>query len=100
MRDIENMISAYVSSGSFGSRVSFKYIGHNTRTGIRSHLRSKPAPIYGPVNKYDFNYSYSRSHFSRLPQAVAKKIINCLSQKVNYASKIIDTVIDEFSPNE
>ena len=46
------------------------------------------------------NYSYSRSNFSRLPQAVAKKLIYCLSQKVSYASKIIDLVINVFSPND
>ena len=31
-RDIENIISAYSSSGSFGFRVRSKYIGHNTYT--------------------------------------------------------------------
>ena len=45
-------------------------------------------------------YSYYRSHFISLPQADAKEIINHLSQKVSYASKIIDTVINIFSPNE
>ena len=45
------------------------------------------------------NYAYSRSHFIWLPQAVAKKIYH-LSQKVSYASKIIDPVINGFSPND
>ena len=93
------MISAYGSSGSFGSRVRSKYIGHNTHIGRRSHLRSKPTPIHGPVHKSDLNYSYSRSHFSRLPQLVSKRIINRLSHKVSYTSKIIDLIIDGFSPN-
>ena len=47
--------------------------------------------------KHDFNYSYSGSNFNRLPQAVAKK--NRLSHKVSDASKIIDSVINLFSPN-
>ena len=94
------MISAYGSSGSFLSRVRSEYIGHNTYIGRRSNFRPKPTPIHGPVNKYDFNYSYSRSHFSRLTQAVAKKIINRLSRKVSYASKKIDPAIDCFSPND
>ena len=98
--DIEVMISAYGSSGSFGSRVRSKYIGHNTYTGRRSNLRSKPTPIHGPVQKSDLNYSYARSHFSRLPQAVARKLIHRLSQTVSNPSKIIDPVIHEFSPND
>ena len=39
------MNDAYGSSGSFGSRVSSKYIGNNTYTGRRSNLYSKPTPI-------------------------------------------------------
>ena len=93
------MISAYGSSGSFGSRVRSKYIGYNTYTGIISHFCSKPSPIHGPVNKSDMNCSYLRSHFSKLPQAVAKNIINHFSQKFSYASKIIDPGIDGFRPN-
>ena len=71
--DIEIMISSYGLSGSFGLRVRSKSIGHNTYTGIRRKFRSKPTQIHGPVHKSDLNYSYSRSHLSRLPQAVAKK---------------------------
>ena len=83
MGDIEMMISATGSSGPFGYRVRYKSILHNTYTGRRSNLRSKPTPIHVPVQKYDFNYSYSRSHFSRLSQAVAKKkIILCLRKLV------------------
>ena len=51
-------------------------------------------------HKSDLNYSYSRIHFSRLPQVVTKKMMNNLSQKVCYASKIIYPVIDGFSPND
>ena len=51
MADIEIMTAAYGSSGPFGSRVRSKYIGHNTYTGRRSNLRSKPTPIHGPVHK-------------------------------------------------
>ena len=94
------MVSAYGLSVSFESRVRSKYIGHNTYTFIRSNLRSKIAQIHVPVHKQDSNYSYSRSHFSRLPQAVAKKIIYRLSQKGSNDSKIIDTVINGFSPND
>ena len=34
------------------------------------------------------------------PQAFPKNIIDHLSQKVSYASKIIDPIIDGFSPND
>ena len=37
-RDIEITISAYGSSGSFGSRVRSKYIGYKNYTGRRSNL--------------------------------------------------------------
>ena len=97
--DIEIIISTYGSSGLFGYRLSSKSIGHNTYTGRRIILHSKPTPIHGKVHKCDFNYSYSIIHFSRLPQAVAKKIIYHLSQKVSNASNIIDLVINGFSPN-
>ena len=39
--DIELMDDAYGSSGSFGSRVRYKSIGHKTHTGIRSNLYLK-----------------------------------------------------------
>ena len=100
IRDIENKISAYGSSGSFVSIVRSKYIVHNTYTGRSSNFRSKPTPIHAPVQKSDMNYSYSRISFSRLPQAVDNKLINRLSQKVGYASKIIDPVIYGFSSND
>ena len=56
-------------------------------------------PIHKTVHKYDFNYSYLRSHLSWLPQVVAKEMINCFSQKVSYASMKIDPVINGFNPN-
>ena len=37
--DIEIMTAAYGSSGSFGSKVRFNSIGHNTFTGRRSNFR-------------------------------------------------------------
>ena len=98
--DIKNMISAYGLSECFGSIVSYKSIGHNDYRGRRINFRSKPTPIYGPVQKSDLNYSYSRSHFSRLPQVAAKKLINSLFKKVSYAYKIIDQVINGFIPND
>ena len=85
--DIEIMNAACGSSVSFGSRVRSKSNKHNTYTGWRSYFRSKLIPIHGPVHKYDLNYSYLRSHFSRLTQAVVKKLIYCLSQKFSYASE-------------
>ena len=100
IRDVENMISAYGLSGLFGSRVRSKYIGHSINKGRRSNLRLRPTPIHGPFHESYLNYSYLRSHFSRSPQAVAKKLINRLSQKVSYASKIINPVIDGFNPND
>ena len=98
--NIENITTAYVASGSFGLIVRSKYIGQNTYTVRRNNFRSKPTTIHGPVHKSYSNYLYSRSHFSRLQQAVAKKIFYHLSQKVSYSSKIIDPVINGFSPNE
>ena len=94
------MIYAYGFSGSFGSRVKYKSIGHNIYTGRRSNSRSKPTPIHETVQKYYLNYSYSRTQFSRLPQAVTKNKIYLLFQKVSYASKIIDPVIIGFIPND
>ena len=93
------MTAVYGSSGSFGSRVRSKYIEHNTYTGRRSNLHSKPTPVHGQGYKSNLNYSYSRSHFIQLPQAVAKKLIYHLSQEVSYASNIIDPVINGFSPH-
>ena len=80
MSDIEIMISAYGLSGLSGSWVRSKYIIQNTYSGRSNNLRSKPIPIHGPAHKYDLNHSYSRSHFSRLPQALAKTLIYRLSQ--------------------
>ena len=77
--EIENIISVYGLPGLFGSRVRSKYIGHNTYTGRRINFHSKLAPIHGPLHRSDLNYSYSNIHFSRLPQAVAKTLINHLS---------------------
>ena len=94
------MTFAYGSSGSFGSRERSKYIGNKKYTGRRSIFHSKPTPIYEPVHRSYLNYSYSRSHFSRLLQEVAKKPIYCLYQKVSYASKIIDPIINGFNPND
>ena len=76
-----------------------KYIGHNTYTGRRINLLSKPALIHVPAHTYDFNYSCWISHFSWLTQAVPTKLIYRLSQKVGYAHKIIDPVINGFSHN-
>ena len=71
-----------------------KHIRHNTHTSRRSNFRLKPTPI----KKSDSNDSISRSHFSKFPQAVAKFFYH-LSQTVSSASKIIDLVINGFSPN-
>ena len=62
-------------------------------------MRSKPTPIHVPVRKSDLDYSYSRSHFSQLPQAVAK-ILVFLSRGVSYAFKKFDPVINIFIPHE
>ena len=74
------MTSEYCSSESFGSRVRSKYIVHNIYTGRRINFRSKPTPIHIPFHKYDLNYSYSRSHFSRLPQVVSKNNLSFVSE--------------------
>ena len=70
--DVELIDATYGSSGSFGSRVRSKYIGHNTYTGRISNFRSKPTPIHGTAHTFYLNYSYPRSHFSQLPQAVSR----------------------------
>ena len=94
------MNASYGPSGSFVSILRSKSIGHDTYTGRSSNSCSKTTPIHGPVHKYDSNYSYSRSNFSRLPQVVGKGLINFLSHKVSYASVKIDPVVDGFSPND
>ena len=94
------MISAYGSSGFFGYIVRSKSIGHHKYTGRRSNFCSKSTPIHEPAHKSHLNYSYSISHFIILPQAVAKLLMYCLSQKVSNASKIIDPVINGFIPND
>ena len=94
------MTSTYSWSGSFGSIVRYKSIEYSTYKYRGSNFRSKPTPIDGPVHKSDLNYSYSRIHFIRLPQAVARKLICSLSQKVSYPFKIIDRVINGFSTND
>ena len=91
------MQQSYGSLLSFGSIVRFKYIAHNTYTGIKINFHSKPTSIHGTVHKYDFNNSLSISHFSWLSQGVAKKLIYCLSHKFSYSSKKIDIVISGFS---
>ena len=97
--DIEIMAGAFVSYGYFGSRVRSKFIGHNKYTGKRRNLRSKPTPIHGPVHKSESDISYSRIHFSRLPQAGSKILINILSHKVSYASIMVYSVFYGFIPN-
>ena len=49
--------------------------------------------------KSGLNSSYLRSHFSRLPQAVAKEVIYSFSHKVSYDYKIFDPFINGFSTN-
>ena len=88
------------SSVSFGSRISSKCIGHNKFIGRRSNLSSKPTPIYWPVNKSEFYFSYSQSHFIWSPQTFSKGIINSLSQKYSYAYMMINTVLNWFITNQ
>ena len=76
------MNAAYSLSRSFGSRFGSKSIGNNTYTGRRSNFRSKLGPIHVPVNKYELNFSLSRIHFSRLPQAVYKNLLIFCTQKL------------------
>ena len=65
-RDVVLMNAAYGSSGSFGAIVRQKCIRTNTYTGRESNFHSKPKPIHKLFHKYDLNFYYSRSHFSRL----------------------------------
>ena len=97
--DIGIITAEYGSSGSFGSRVISNYIGYNIYTGRRINFRLNPTPMHGQVHKYGLNYSYSRSHFSWLPQPFSKGLIYRLSHKLSYVYKIIDPVINRFSPN-
>ena len=71
-------------SGSFESIISSKFIVHNTYTGKRRNFHPKQTPMHGPVNKYELNVSYSRSHFSWLTQAVSKGLISHLYHKAIY----------------
>ena len=94
------MTAAYGSLGSLKSIVSSKSIIDNRYIGRRRNFYSKPTPIYGSCHKSDFNYSYLRSKFSRLPQSVSKNEFYCLYQKVSYGSKTIDPVINGFITHE
>ena len=51
--DVEITNAEFCSSGSFGSRVRSKCIGHNIYTGRSINLRSKPkpTPIHVPYHK-------------------------------------------------
>ena len=46
----------YGSSGSFGSIVLLNYIGHDTYTGRRIPLHSKPTPVHIPVHKPELDF--------------------------------------------
>ena len=81
-------------------KIKSKSIVRNTYTVRRINFRSKPTTINGPLHKSDLNFSYSRSHFSRLPYSVPKVLSNLLHQKFSYAYMMIDPVINRFSPNE
>ena len=70
-----------------------------TYRGMRRNFFSKPTPIHVPGYKSEFNLSYSIIHFSLLPQAVSKILVNGLSHKVSYASMLIDTVSNGFISN-
>ena len=94
------MDDTFGSSVVFRSRIRSKCIGHNIFTGIRGNFRKKQTPIYVPVNKTELHFSHSSRHFSLLPQAVSKRLINCLSQKFNYDYMVVDTVINGFIHNE
>ena len=94
------MNAAYGSSGYFVSRVRSKSIVNTTYACRRSNFPSKTTPINGPVHKSNLNYSSFRSHFSRLPQAVAKRLSFRLSQKVSCYFKNIYPVINGFSTHE
>ena len=48
--EIKIITSAYGSSGSFGSRVRSKFIGHNTYTGRISNFRLKNIFMYQFTN--------------------------------------------------
>ena len=87
------------SSGSFGSWVRSECIVHNTYIARIRNLSYKPTPIHRAASIYELNLSYSRSHFSWLPQAVSKELIDFLYQKVTYYSMFIDPVINWFSTN-
>ena len=94
------MNAGFGSSGSFGSRVRLKFIGHNTYTDRRRNFRSKPTPIHRPFHKSELNLSYSRKHVSWLPQAISKILINILSHKVSYGCMMIDPVVNGLNPTE
>ena len=81
-------------------RVRSKYILHYIYTVVRSTFSSKSIPIHGPYNKSELNFSHSRSHFSCLPQAVSKVLINVLSPNFTYAYIMIDPVNNLFCLNK
>ena len=89
------MTTVYGSLGSFGSSVRSKSIGNNTNIGRISNFRSKSTPIHESEQKSDLNYSYSRSHFIMLPQAVSKsQNFVCLIKLVMLLLKLIQLSMD------
>ena len=92
------MTTEYGSSESFLSRVRYKSIGNNKYTGRISYFCLETTPIDVTVQRYDSNYSYTRSHSSKLSQSVANKLVHCLTQKLSYDFRIIYLVINLFSP--
>ena len=55
-RDVVIINAEYGSSGSLGSIVGSKSIGHRKNTGRRRCSCSESTPIHGPVHKSDMNF--------------------------------------------
>ena len=98
--DVDLMNAIYGSSGLFWSLVRSNKNIYNIYTAINSILSSEPTSIHGPVRKFDLNYSFSRIHFSRIPQEADNFLTNRLYHTVSYTPTNIYPVINEFSPNE
>ena len=78
---------------SYGSRFLAIWLGHNTYTYPSRVKRVYFTPIQEHLLKNDINFYYKRDLFYFIPQILAEKIINNITIKDFYASRIIDSDI-------
>ena len=96
--EIHIIIITFGNSISYGSIFQARCMGNNTYKGLRRGKRSDFTPIQRPVLKNDKNLHYKRYSFNNIPQILAEKIMNKLTIKDYFDSRIVDTAILKISP--